>query len=951
MTALLIVLLGSLPFIFVLARKPILRRLALRNSVRRPREATLVVLGSLLGAAIITGSLVVGDTINASIKQIAHAHLGPIDELVVARGPVDRDQLLRALRTIDSKKVDGVLPLATLEAAATSTGPHVLSAPHSQVIGVDFTAARRFGLDEKATGMLGPTPARGHAAITVDLARTLSIAAGDTIAVYAYGERTPLVVDRVLPRRGVAGFWLGYQQDARNVLVSQATFDRIETATGIGAPAQWYVAVSNLGGVESGVKLTDSVTRAIRAITPAPPLSPQIIASQQLALDQAKSSGKAVTEMVTAMGSFGALAGLLLLVNLFVMLAAERKTEMGTARAVGLRRAELVRAFSTEGWLYAVVATTLGVIAGVGLGRAIVAFCQRIFSSTHNRLDLTFTVVPSSIATSFAIALVIATTTIVVMSVRVSRLNIIRAIRDIPEPTRPSARGRWLVAGGLAIAAGAAWAVQAFSSHDAFGELLGPVLVVLGCAPYLGRVVAARHVNSALALLVVGWGVTALALDETATEGASIMLYVAQGVTLTAAAVTFVSFQQERLNAFLRWLTGGRSLALRLGLAYPLARRSRTAMTVAMYALVIFILVFITTLASMIDAQVATATARVQGGYALVVSSSPANPIPLRAIEGLDGVRSVAPLATTVADFKAGSMTKALPWNLTAFDKRFLEGGPPKLEDRGIYPTDLAAWQAVLNDDSLTIIDPAFLQASGGPAKFVAKPGSKLQVTDPYSGKTRTLTVAALSPSDYLIQNGAFYSAEGARTLFGWRLVSSRYYVALRRGVNADRFAQDVQSTFVRNGTEATSIHSLMDEGFTMTSQIFQLFQGYLGMGLIVGIAGIAVVMIRAVRERRRQIGSLRAIGFGSRTIGRSFAIESSLVAIEGTLIGTVLALVTLYNIVTLSDAFGKTTFAVPVLSLALLLLGTVIATLLATVWPALAASRTRPAVALRITD
>jgi ABC-type lipoprotein release transport system permease subunit len=647
MTALLVVLLGSLPFIFVLARKPILRRLALRNAMRRPREATLVVLGSLLGAAIITGSLVVCDTINASIKQIAHAHLGPIDELVVARGPVDREQLLRALRTIDSKKIDGVLPLATLEAAATSTGPHVLSAPRSQVIGVDFPAARRFGLDAKATGMLGPTPARGHAAITIDLARSLSIAAGDTIAVYAYGERTPLVVDRVLLRRGVAGFWLGYQQDARNVLVSQATFDRIETGTGSGAPAQWYVAVSNVGGVESGAKLTDSVTRAISAITPAPPLSPQIIASKQLALDQAKASGKAFTEMFTAMGSFGVLAGLLLLVNLFVMLAAERKTEMGMARAVGLRRAELVRAFSTEGWLYAVVATTLGVIAGVGLGRAIVAFCQRIFSSTHNRLDLTFTVVPSSIATSFAIALVIATTTIVVMSFRVSRLNIIRAIRDIPEPTRPPARGRWLVAGGLAIAAGAAWAVQAFSSHDAFGELLGPVLVVLGCAPYLGRVVAARHVNSALALLVVGWGVTALALDETATEGASIMLYVAQGVTLTAAAVTFVSFQQERLNALLRRLTGGRSLALRLGLAYPLARRSRTAMTVAMYALVIFILVFITTLASMIDAQVATATGRVQGGYALVVSSSPANPIPLRAIAELDGVRQAIPRGRT----------------------------------------------------------------------------------------------------------------------------------------------------------------------------------------------------------------------------------------------------------------------------------------------------------------
>ena len=86
MTATLILfLLVSLPFLFVLARRPILRRLALRNAVRRPREALLVILGSLLGAAIITGSAVVGDTMDASIRQSARQHLGPIDELVLAR--------------------------------------------------------------------------------------------------------------------------------------------------------------------------------------------------------------------------------------------------------------------------------------------------------------------------------------------------------------------------------------------------------------------------------------------------------------------------------------------------------------------------------------------------------------------------------------------------------------------------------------------------------------------------------------------------------------------------------------------------------------------------------------------------------------------------------------------------------------------------------------------------
>ena len=89
---------------------------------------------------------------------------------------------------------------------------------------------------------------------------------------------------------------------------------------------------------------------------------------------------------------------------------------------------------------------------------------------------------------------------------------------------------------------------------------------------------------------------------------------------------------------------------------------------------------------------------------------------------------------------------------------------------------------------------------------------------------------------------------------------------------SATSFASAVQGRFLDNGAEANGIDDLMDEAFTMTTQIFQLFEGYLALGLLVGIAGIAVVMIRAVRERRRSIGTLRAIGYGSRTIGRSFA-------------------------------------------------------------------------------
>jgi putative ABC transport system permease protein len=67
--ALIAALLFSLPFLFVLVRRPVLRRLAVRNAMRRPREAALVIVGAMLGAAIITGSFVVGDTLNRSTRS------------------------------------------------------------------------------------------------------------------------------------------------------------------------------------------------------------------------------------------------------------------------------------------------------------------------------------------------------------------------------------------------------------------------------------------------------------------------------------------------------------------------------------------------------------------------------------------------------------------------------------------------------------------------------------------------------------------------------------------------------------------------------------------------------------------------------------------------------------------------------------------------------------------
>ena len=72
---------------------------------------------------------------------------------------------------------------------------------------------------------------------------------------------------------------------------------------------------------------------------------------------------------------------------------------------------------------------------------------------------------------------------------------------------------------------------------------------------------------------------------------------------LTAAAVTLVSLQQDRLSRMLRRATGGRSLSVRSP-RLPARATLAHGLTIAMYALVVFILTFITSLAHMINGEV-----------------------------------------------------------------------------------------------------------------------------------------------------------------------------------------------------------------------------------------------------------------------------------------------------------------------------------------------------------
>ena len=90
------------------------------------------------------------------------------------------------------------------------------------------------------------------------------------------------------------------------------------------------------------------------------------------------------------------------------------------------------------------------------LGKVIAWRADQILHSENDlyALDLTFTWTWDTVARGFAIGFVIAVLTIVLTSLRISRLNVIAAIRDLPVSTRRARRRAPRLVGAVLLSVG-----------------------------------------------------------------------------------------------------------------------------------------------------------------------------------------------------------------------------------------------------------------------------------------------------------------------------------------------------------------------------------------------------------------------------------------------------------------------------------------------------------------
>jgi putative ABC transport system permease protein len=935
-----------------LVRRPGFRRLAMRNMVRRRTEAILVVLGSSLGTAIIAAAFLVGSTFNASVRDGARTKLGPIDEQVTLTHPQQLAHLTRTLTEPVMHQTDGVLATVRAPVSVTATVGGVTRADGSALAGeLDLPSARAFGDRPSETGLrnAGPTPAAGEVLIGTRLAGELDVTAGKRITLHAYGSTRRLVVRRVLPEIGLAG--------ATDLLVEPGTLEALVRASGVSVAQRptGMVLVSNQGGVFDSTGPTSAVVAEIKSRTDVG-FDVEVEATKRDLLRNAQQEGRSMGQLYTGVGTFSVLAGVLLLVNLFVMLAEERKRELGLARATGLKRWDLMRVFTLEGACYGVVAAFIGVIAGTGIAWLVARAAGGLLNRGNDPFVLRFVVPTGVLITAGLIGLGLSMATVWITSLRIANLNVIRALRDLPEVSSRKHRLRSSVPASIGVAAGVALALWGVVGVVPLAAVLGPPLALVSAFPLL-RPVLGRRITTAIASVgILVWCIGVFTFLTRITEKSGVPVFVVQGLVMVGAAVALSTALDRVWTIGLGALTRtGKGLAGRLGLAYPLDRLFRTTMLLAMYALIVFTLTFLAVYGQIFGGQASTFTAQVDAGTDLLVDANPSNPVDATKLAATPGVRTVATLWRSGPRFTADFKHAPTTWGLTGFDASLLRWGVPELSERSTgYDSDRAVFEAVLHDPGLVVVDEQFLSDVGPhtPDDRKVALGDVITAHDPASGHTARFRVVGLIAND-ISGAGAWASARAVRGLSGTSAVPSRFFVKVDKGADPSTVAADLRSRFVASGVDASTFRSKVDERIGIEVGFFKLMQSYLSIGLIVGIAGLAVVMVRAARERRRQIGMLRTIGFSADVVRHAFLVEASFIALQGIATGVGLGLLVSYQMLSRTAALGgdPLPYSVPwstVLALAFIPFA---ASLAVALIPASQAASVNPAEVLRMAE
>jgi ABC-type lipoprotein release transport system permease subunit len=570
-------------------------------------------------------------------------------------------------------------------------------------------------------------------------------------------------------------------------------------------------------------------------------LTPEQLGFQFIPLrEQALAATKAPVdfgELFVSFSFFLIIAAAALTGLLFVFSLEQRNAEAGLLLALGLRPRLVRRMFLLEGAALALIGSVLGAVGAVLYTKLVLRALATVWRGAVGAVEFTFAPEPMTLAIG--------------------------------------------VVAGVCIALLAMWLASRKQMRHSARELL---------AGELEGSSSGRGPGGERRWLIVGSVCALLAIALALFGGKSPALFFGAGALLLLAGI-FLALAALR--------SVGRGDGLRdlaqLGLRNAARRRGRSLATIGVLASGVFMVVAVDSFRKAPPADGDTSDPGT-GGFALVGESALPIYEDLNSAKGREayGLSDEAMRDVKVVPLRVRDGDDASCLNLNrALQPRILGVKPAELSDRKAFRISPAGYDwgwLTLNASAEEI--PGIVDANTLQWAMQKKLGDAIEYRDDRGQTLRVRIVATVVGS--MLQGNVLIAEDE----FVKRFPNSggyRYFLIDCPREKTGAVQAELSRALSDRGLELTTTARRLAEFQAVENTYLAIFQVLGGLGLLLGSAGLAIVVARNVLERRREFGLLEAVGFRPRQLRKLVFAEHRWLILCGLVIGTVSALVAVW--------------------------------------------------------
>jgi putative ABC transport system permease protein len=839
-------------------------RLTIRGVIARKWRIFLTILAVVSGVAFVSGAFVLTDSVKKSINDVfatlsegidieVRTSIAFGDEATAERDPVSVD-VIDVVAAIDGVRLAEGNLLRAATVIKSDGEPLRTSGP---AFGIAWVGPD--GLDGRT--IVEGRPAAGPSEVTLDKssARRAGYEVGDTVTIVGPAGKGDFVLVGLN----------GTGKTTNGGGASIAAFDPVTANEFLGAENMVdsiYVAIDE--GADR-----DAVMAAIDSALPD---GLEVITGEQ----SAEETAGAINDIIDIFGNvllgFAAVSlfvSAFLIFNTFAIIVSQRLRELALLRAVGASARQIRTMIIGEALVVSVIATLLGILAGMGVAKGIVA----IFNAAGAAFPSASLIVsPRTVIASTVVGVGVTVAAAIVPALRAARIPPVAAMR--PELGFNSLqKNKRLVVGSITTGIG-------LFSIGVFGQPGGT--------------------SGTLGLSAVG----------------AILLFLGIASLSTTVAAPTSRVISRVLPLPFRPMT--RSVPGRLGSRNAQRTPRRTASTASALMIGLALVSTVSVVASSVQASFKE---QLQGSVTadFFVSNGPGNfqGLPVAFSERL----SELPELSAVSPFRAATAQ--------------VNGDTKQIGAvRGSAFGQLV--DIDLTSGSVESLDDGKILLHRDPARDYA-----VQVGD-------TLSILWLNGTEQQIEVGGIYDDA---TIAGNWLVGLSTLQAVSTATPTDFFigakiADGVDIEDARAAVEEVALDfpsaEVQDQAEFQQSQEDQLNQlliiiyGLLIISIAIAVLGIANTMALSVFERTREFGLLRAVGMSKRDLKRSIRWEAVIVAVFGASLGIIVGIPLGLAVTTALPSTFITTTVVPVNTIIVILIASIIVGVVAAIGPARRAAK-----------